>query len=88
MLSLLDAADPGPGGTITIPSSKSASNSRNSNRTDVAARLNAGSRLNVDRHAMDMRTASSSVMSAFAAVTWLAAASAVEPTRRREACQG
>ena len=62
LLSLLDGADPGPGGKITVPASKSASNSRNSNRTGPAARLNAGSRLNADRRVMDMRTASSSVM--------------------------
>jgi hypothetical protein len=62
LLSLLDGAAPGPGGKITIPPSKSASNSKNSNRTDAAPRLNAGSRLNADRRAMDMRTASSSVM--------------------------
>jgi hypothetical protein len=61
LLSLLDRAAPGPGGKITIPRSKSTSNSRNSNRTDVADRLKAGSRVNADRHAMDMRTASSSV---------------------------
>jgi hypothetical protein len=62
LLSLLDGAAPGPGGKITIPPSKNASNSKNSNRTDPAARLNAGSRANVDRRAMDMRTASSAVM--------------------------
>ncbi len=62
LLSLLDDANPGPGGKITIPPSKSASNSKNSNRIDAAARLNAGNRLNADRRAMDMRTASSSVM--------------------------
>jgi hypothetical protein len=62
LLSLLDDANPGPGGKITIPSSKSTNHSKNSNRTDAAARLNAGSRLNADRRAMDMRTASSSVM--------------------------
>ena len=62
LLSLLDGADPGHGGKITIPPSKNASNSKNSNRTDPAARLNAGSRANVDRRAMDMRTASSAVM--------------------------
>ncbi len=61
LLSLLDGAAPGPGGKITIPRSKSTSNSRNSNRTDVADRLKAGSRVNADRSAMDMRTASSSV---------------------------
>ena len=62
LLSLLDDAAPGPGGKITIPPSKGASNARNSNRTNVPGRLNAGSRVNVDRRAMDMRTASSSVM--------------------------
>ena len=62
LLSMLDDAAPGPGGKITIPPSKSTSNSRNSNRIDVANRLNAGSRLNADRRAMDMRTASSSVI--------------------------
>lgn len=61
LLSLLDRAAPGPGGKITVPTSKSTSNSRNSNRTNVAGRSNAGSRSNIDRRAMDMRTASSSV---------------------------
>jgi len=61
LLSLLDRAAPGPGGKITVPPSKSTSNSRNSNRTNVAGRPNAGSPSNVDRRAMDMRTASSSV---------------------------
>jgi hypothetical protein len=59
LLSLLDGADPGPGGKITIPASKNTSNSRNSDRIDAAARLNAGSRVNADRRAMNMRTASS-----------------------------
>ncbi|HMH41851.1 MAG TPA: hypothetical protein VK557_00085, partial [Pyrinomonadaceae bacterium] len=62
LLSLLDGAGPGPGGKITIPPSKHASNSKNSSRVDPAARLNAGNRVNVDRRAMDMRTASSAVM--------------------------
>jgi len=62
LLSLLDDAAPGPGGKITIPPSKNASNSKNSNRIDAAGRLNAGSRLNADRRAMNMRTASSSLM--------------------------
>ena len=62
LLSLLDRAAPGPGGKITIPRSKGTSNSRNSNRTDVADRLKAGSRVNADRRAMDMRTVSSSVI--------------------------
>jgi hypothetical protein len=62
LLALLDRAAPGPGGKITIPPAKSTSNSRNSNRTDVADRSNAGSRVNADRRAMDMRTASSSVI--------------------------
>jgi len=62
LLSLLDDAAPGPGGKITIPSSKSASNSKNSSRIDPAGRLNSVNRLNVNRRAMDMRTASSSVM--------------------------
>ena len=62
LLSLLDDAAPGPGGKITIPPSKSAINSRNSNRNNVADRLNARSRLNADRREMDRRTASSSVM--------------------------
>lgn len=61
LLSLLDRAAPGPGGKITIPPSKTTSNSRNSNRTDVADRLKGGSRVNADRRAMNMRTASSSV---------------------------
>jgi hypothetical protein len=62
LLSLLDGADRGPGGKITVPPSKNASHSKNSNRTDPAARLNAGSRVNVDHRTMDMRTASSSLM--------------------------
>ena len=62
LLSLLDRAAPGPGGKITIPPSKSASNSKNSSRIDPAGRLNSVNRLNVNRRAMDMRTASSSVM--------------------------
>jgi hypothetical protein len=62
LLALLDGAAPGPGGKITIPPSKNASNSKNSNRVDPAGRLNAGNRVNVDRRAMDMRTASSSLM--------------------------
>jgi hypothetical protein len=41
LLSLLDGANPGPGGKITIPPPKSTNNSKNSNRTDPAARLNA-----------------------------------------------
>jgi FecR protein len=41
LLSLLDAATPGPGGKITVPASKSTSNSRNSS--------NAGSRVKSDR---------------------------------------
>ena len=61
LLALLDDAPPGRDGKIRIPASKSASNSRNSNRID-AARLNAPSRLNADRREMDRRTASSPVM--------------------------
>ena len=62
LLSLLDDAAPGPGGKITIPASKRANNSRNSSRIDPAGRLNSVNRLNVNRRAMDMRTASSSLM--------------------------
>jgi hypothetical protein len=62
LLSLLDGAAPGPGGKITIPPSKHASNSKNSNRTAPAARLNAANGVNAERRAMDMRTASSSLM--------------------------
>ncbi len=62
LLSLLDGAGPGPGGRITIPASKSTSNSRNSSRINAAGRLNTGNRLNVDRRALDMRTASSSAI--------------------------
>ena len=61
LLSLLDGANPGPGGKLTIPPSKSTNHSKNSSRVDPAGHLNAGSRVNVDRRAMDMRTASSSV---------------------------
>jgi hypothetical protein len=46
LLSMLDGAAPGPGGKITIPASKSASNS---NRT------NAGGRLKADRGTVDTR---------------------------------
>jgi hypothetical protein len=61
LLSLLDGAGPGPGGRITIPASKSTSNSRNSSRINAAGRLDTGNRSNVDR-ALDMRTASSSAI--------------------------
>ena len=61
LLSLLQDAAPGPGGKITIPASKNTTNLRNSSRTDAAARLNASNRSNVNRRAIDMRTASSSV---------------------------
>ena len=53
LLSLLDAAAPGPGGKITIPSSKITSNSRN------PSRINGAGRLKVDAGALDIRTASS-----------------------------
>ena len=53
LLSLLDGAAPGPGGKITIPASKTTSNWRNSTR------LNAAGRLNPDRRAVDILTASS-----------------------------
>jgi FecR protein len=53
LLSLLDAAAPGPGGKISIPASKSASNSRNSNRRNADGRLKAN-RSTVDtRHLRD-----------------------------------
>jgi hypothetical protein len=41
LLSLLDAAAPGPGGKITIPASRSTSNWRNSSRMNTAGRLKA-----------------------------------------------
>jgi len=53
LLSLLDGAALGPGGKITVPGSKIASNWRNSSR------LNAAGRLGADRRTMDIRTASS-----------------------------
>ncbi|PYJ79631.1 MAG: hypothetical protein DME69_03955 [Verrucomicrobia bacterium] len=53
LLALLDGAVPGPGGKITIPASKIASNWRNSSR------INAAGRLGADRRTMDIRTASS-----------------------------
>src|SRR5262249_35246571 len=62
LLTLLDDAAPGPGGKITIPASKITNNARHSSRVDPAGRLNAGSRVNVDRRAMAMRTTSSSLM--------------------------
>jgi hypothetical protein len=49
LLSLLDSAAPGPSGKITIPASKSASNSSNPNRTKTDNRLNAD-RGTVDTH--------------------------------------
>jgi hypothetical protein len=55
LLALLDRAAPGPGGKITIPASKNTNNLRNSSR------IAAANRLNVNRRAMDMRSASSSV---------------------------
>ena len=69
LLSLLDDAVPGPGGKITIPPSKNASNSKKSNRTDPAARLNASSR--VERGSSRDGRANRVVISdeAFAAVT-------------------
>ena len=62
LLALLDRAVPGPGGKITVPSSKNTNNLRNSSRIAAANRLNAGNRLNVNRRAMDTRTASTSVI--------------------------
>jgi len=53
LLSLLDGAAPGPGGKITIPASKSASNSRN------PSRINTTGRQKVDPGALDIQTASS-----------------------------
>ena len=53
LLSLLDAAAPGPGGKIVIPASKSPRNWRNSSR------INAAGRLKADRGAVDIRSASS-----------------------------
>jgi len=49
LLSLLDGAQPGPGGKITISGSKSTSNSGNSSR------INAAGRLNADHGAVDSR---------------------------------
>jgi hypothetical protein len=51
LLSLLDGAVPGPGGKITIPASKTTSNSTNSSPINVADRLNAA------RRAADIRDA-------------------------------
>ena len=51
LLSLLDGAAPAPGGKITIPASKTTSNSTNSGR------INAANRLNADRRAADIRDA-------------------------------
>ena len=62
LLALLDRAAPGPGGKVTVPPSKNANNLRNASRIAAAGRLNAGNCLNVNRRAMDMPTASSSVM--------------------------
>jgi hypothetical protein len=62
LLALLDRAAPGPGGKITIPASKNTNKLRDSSRIAAANRLNAGNRLNVTRRAMDMQSASSSVM--------------------------
>jgi hypothetical protein len=59
LLSMLDAAAPDPGGKITISAPKITSNTRNSNRTDPAGRLNVAERLNADRRALGTRTASS-----------------------------
>ena len=59
LLSLLDGADRGPGGKITIPASRSTSNSKNSGRIGAAGRLTAADRLKADRRASDIRTASS-----------------------------
>jgi len=53
LLALLDGAVPGPGGKITIPGSKIASNWRDSSGISAAGRLNAG------RRAADMRDAHS-----------------------------
>lgn len=61
LLALLDHAAPGPGGKITVPPSKKRNNLKNSSRIAAAGRANASNRLNVNRRAMDMRTASSSV---------------------------
>jgi hypothetical protein len=53
LLSLLDRTTPGPGGRITIPASNRTSNGGNSGRLNAAARLNA------DRGAVNIRSASS-----------------------------
>jgi hypothetical protein len=52
LLSMLDAAAPGPGGKITIPASKRASNSSNSSRTNAGGRLKAN-RGTADTHVRD-----------------------------------
>ena len=49
LLSLLDAAAPGPGGKITIPASNRSTDSRNSSR------INADGRLKGDGSTVDMR---------------------------------
>jgi hypothetical protein len=63
LLSLLDNANPGPGGKITISASKSTSNSGNSSRVNALGRLNADhgavdSRKMRDRSAIDSRLVS------------------------------
>jgi hypothetical protein len=62
LLALLDRAALGPGGKITVPSSKNTNNLRNSSRIAAANRLNAGNRVSVNRRPMDTRTASTSVI--------------------------
>ena len=59
LLSMLDGAATGPGGKITVPASKTTSNSRNSSGINAASRLNAVDRLNADRRVLGIRTASS-----------------------------
>jgi hypothetical protein len=61
LLSLLDRATPGPGGKITVRSSKPTNHSKDANRIGAANRLNAASRRNADRRSVDVRTASSSL---------------------------
>jgi len=61
LLALLDDATPGPGGKITVRSSKPTNHSKDANRIGAPNRLNAASRRNADRRPVDVRTASSSL---------------------------
>jgi len=59
LLALLDDASRGPDGKITIRASKTTNNSRAANRIDATGRSNVAERLNADRRALGIRTASS-----------------------------